>query len=210
MAPTRQPTGRVRDLRWWPVDDGSNGARDTGTVLAPMQSVLFTQTTPELEALLERRRALGQDTFDEVWEGEYRVVPGPGGVHSDVDSQVTALLRAPARAAGLWPLTQSNIGPADLDYRVPDQVVLRERSAAAYHATAAIVVEILSPRDRSYEKFDFYLRHGVEEILIVDPYRRAVEWYAATPDGFTRVDRSALLDLMEQALAAAIDWPPTD
>lgn len=31
-----------------------------------------------------------------------------------------------------------------------------------------MVVEILSPRDESYEKFPFYAAHGVDEVLIVN------------------------------------------
>ena len=31
--------------------------------------------TVELEELIARRRALGQDGMDEVWEGEYHVAP---------------------------------------------------------------------------------------------------------------------------------------
>jgi Putative restriction endonuclease len=77
-----------------------------------------------------------------------------------------------------------------------------------YLPTAAIVLGIVSPDDETYEKFDFYFARGVEEVLVADPQRRAVEWYRRGADGFTRTGRSELLDLDEATLHAEIDWPP--
>ncbi len=36
-----------------------------------MRTVIVGKRPPELEDLIERRHALGQDPFDEVWRGEY-------------------------------------------------------------------------------------------------------------------------------------------
>lgn len=41
-----------------------------------MRSVVLGERPPELEEFLERRRALGQDGYDEVWEGEHHAAPG--------------------------------------------------------------------------------------------------------------------------------------
>ncbi len=101
-----------------------------------------------------------------------------------------------------------NIGRFD-DYRVPDRAYLRDLDMGTYLPTAAIVVEIVSPGDESYQKFGFYFARGVEEVLIVDPQRRTVEWYARGADAFTRSGRSALLDVDEPTLHGEIDWPPT-
>jgi Uma2 family endonuclease len=98
-----------------------------------------------------------------------------------------------------------NIGRFD-DYRVPDRAYLRDLDMGTYLPTAAIVVEIVSPGDESYQKFGFYFAHGVEEVLIVDPQRRTVEWYAR--DAFARSGRSALLDVDEPTLHGEIHWPP--
>jgi hypothetical protein len=38
-----------------------------------VRTVVLGPRRPELEALLERRRALGQDLFDEVWAGDYHM-----------------------------------------------------------------------------------------------------------------------------------------
>jgi hypothetical protein len=102
--------------------------------------VVFLDEPPyDIAAWLERRRALGQDLFDEVWRGEYHVAPARHRRHGDVS----------------------------------------------------------------------YFAHGVEEVLIVDPQRRTVEWYARGADAFARSGRSALLDVDEPTLHAEIDWPPT-
>jgi hypothetical protein len=37
-----------------------------------MTTVVLGDRPPELEALVKRRRKLGLDTHDEVWEGDYR------------------------------------------------------------------------------------------------------------------------------------------
>lgn len=85
------------------------------------------------------------------------------------------LLRPLARKRGLWPSGPVNIGVPD-NFRLPDLVVLRQRTDAVFVSTAAIVVEVGSPGDESYRKFDFYFAQGVEEVLIVDPARRSVAW----------------------------------
>ena len=41
--------------------------------------------------------------------------------------------------------------------------------ALVYFPTAALVVEIVSPGDETYEKVPFYAAHGVEEVLVVEP-----------------------------------------
>lgn len=45
--------------------------------MSPVRTVLVAARPPEFEAWLERRHALDQARFDEVWEGEYHVAPHP-------------------------------------------------------------------------------------------------------------------------------------
>ncbi len=158
------------------------------------------------DAWLERRRELGQDRFDEVWEGEYHVAPGPDGPHGLVDHQLVRRLGPRADVAGLYGCTQLNIGELD-DYRVPDGAYLRTRRSETFNPTAAIVIEIVSPGDESRLKFDFYFRHGVEEVLIIDPDPRTVEWFVRGSGGFVPADGSVLLDVTAAELASEIDWP---
>ena len=172
-----------------------------------MRTVVLGEQPAPLRSWLDRRRALGLDTFDEVWEGEYHVAPEAHGRHGDVDDQLARLLHPRARAAGLWGSGPLNLGTKG-DYRVPDRAYLRQRATEVWNPGAAIVVEIVSPGDESYAKLGFYFRLGVEEVLIVDPLRRSVEWYRRADDGFDRAGTSELLSVTETELASEIDWPP--
>ena len=162
----------------------------------------------ELDAIIGQRHALGHDRFDEVWEGEYRVVPGPAFRHARVDSDLQAALRPLARAVGLTCAAQFNLG-APHDYRVPDQGYVRGTPRGTHIPTAEIVVEVLSPGDRTYDKFGFFAAHQVREIVIADPETATVEIHLLGDHGldYTRTDVSAVLGVDAAALAAAIDWP---
>ena len=41
--------------------------------------------------------------------------------------------------------------------------------------TAALVVEVVSPGDETYDKLQFYACHNVDEVLIVDPGKHTIE-----------------------------------
>ncbi len=55
------------------------------------------------------------------------------------------------------------IGGGKHDYRVPDLALLRPGFAPQWNDTAALVVEIVSPRDKTWEKLGFYAAHHVDE-----------------------------------------------
>jgi Uma2 family endonuclease len=114
------------------------------------------------------------------------------------------------RAAGLVPMMSIfNLGEPD-DYRVPDGGLHRGRPGAedVYLATAALVVEIVSPDDKTWEKLGFYAAHGVDELLIVDGQERHVHWLGLQRDGtYGRGDRSTLISLGSGELAERIGWP---
>lgn len=74
--------------------------------------------------------------------------------------------------------------------------------------SAALVVEIRSPGDDTDQKIPFYAERGVDEVLIVDPRKRRVEWLGRRPDGgYERIRRSALLEAELAAVAEQLDWP---
>jgi Uma2 family endonuclease len=162
----------------------------------------------EFEALLERRRRLGQDVLDEVWEGVYHMNPAAHSRHSAVQQQLAELLGGPAREAGLAPrLGIFNIGEPG-DYRVPDGGLLQLGPDAVYLPTAALVVEIVSPDDETWAKLDFYARRRVDELLVVDPQERRVDWLGLDARGKYRpIERSALIALGPAELADRIVWP---
>lgn len=51
---------------------------------------------------------------------------------------------------------------------VPDGADLRDRPASTFVPRAAIVVEIASSRDETWEETAVHFAHGVEELLIAD------------------------------------------
>jgi hypothetical protein len=55
----------------------------------------------EFQALLERRRQLGQDRFDEMWDGVRHMNPAPSYEHQRISQQLAVILdplaRSPAR-----------------------------------------------------------------------------------------------------------------
>lgn len=162
----------------------------------------------EIEQLIERRRQLGIDRYDEVWDGTYVMSPAPRPEHQDLVQRVSVLFDPLARAVGLKPNPGVNVG-VKTDFRVPDVTLRRPDDDSVYLPTVALAVEILSPNDDTPQKIPFYAAHGVDELVIVDPAERSVRWLALHGDEYQEVQRSGLIELGPAELAAAIDWPPT-
>ena len=157
--------------------------------------------------MLERRRALGQDIYDEVWNGEYHVIPAPHPSHGRIDRQLARLLDEPTRAAGLVDTGIFNLGDQS-DYRVPDGGLHRGDPRTTFVPTAAVVIEIVSPDDETWNKLDFYAAHDVDELLIVDPQDKSVRWFALEAGQYREVEGSRLLGVAAASLGEQLDWPP--
>lgn len=171
-----------------------------------MKTVVLGERPAELEALLARRRALGQDLFDEVWEGVYHMAPAAHPWHGYVENQLGVLLDPLARAAGLVGTGPFNLGEPD-DYRVPDRGYHRGVPSTVWVPNAVLVVEVVSPDDETWEKFDFYARLGVEEIAVADPMAGVLRWFALAGDRYDETDRSGVLGITVEDLSTQIDWP---
>ncbi len=76
-----------------------------------------------------------------------------------------------------------------------------------WHDTAAIVVEIVSPDDETYAKFDFYAAHRVEEIIVADPTQKTVRCFHRTVSAFGEEPGSTLVGVGVAELTASIRWP---
>jgi Uma2 family endonuclease len=168
-----------------------------------MRAVLLDPPTD----LLESRRRSGVDRFDEMWEGVLHMVPAPNHAHASIEAQLMRLLGPCADAADLELIGQSNLGESEHDYRVPDSALHRPGAAGVWHPTAALVVEIVSPGDESWEKLPFYADHDVDEVLIVDPDKRSVDWLGLSEGEYHPLERSGLIELGAAELAERIDWP---
>jgi Uma2 family endonuclease len=160
----------------------------------------------EFEALLERRRRLGQDLFDEVWEGVLHMNPAPSGRHGRLETQLTMLLGSLAESAGLVITGQFNLGASEHDYRVPDLGLHRDWSDRVWYPTAALAAEIVSPGDESWNKLEFYAAHGVEELLIVDPQEKTVSWMGLEGGEYRPVERSRVIEFGPGELSQKLEW----
>jgi Uma2 family endonuclease len=172
-----------------------------------MRTLVLDPPTAGLGDVLERRRRSGLDRLDEIWEGVYHMVPAPSHTHGAIEAQLVRLLGPRADAAGLQVTGQCNIGESEHDFRVPDSALHRPGAQGTWHPTAALVVEILSPNDETWEKLSFYAAHDVDEVLIVDPQERSVSWLELGDGEYRPVEHSGLLDLGTQGLAEQLDWP---
>jgi len=146
---------------------GLPGSRDTRGVVR----ILTAEPMPaEVEQLLERRRLARADRHDELWDGVLHIasIPGSVGSTSVSLSTTTAALTAACFATAAQ---QSGTRPA------------------------ALVLEIVSPGDDSWNKFGFFATHDVDEVLIVDPQKRSVDWFALRDGDYEPVEHSGLIDL---------------
>jgi Uma2 family endonuclease len=92
----------------------------------------------------------------------------------------------------------------------PDGGLHRTPPSGIWHPTAALIVEIVSPGDESWEKLPFYAAHNVDEVLIVDPQERAVSWLGLQDDEYRPIKRSGLIELGARELDKLLDWPSLD
>ncbi len=163
------------------------------------------------EALLEERRRLGLDVFDEMWEGVLHMVPAPGGPHQRLGACFLQALGPAVRRRGLSISYETGLYAATDDYRVPDLAVYRTEHASdrGIDGTAELVVEIRSPRDESYEKLDWYAARGVQEVLVIQPDTRAVERYALRGATYRLVEPGADGVLMSEVLGLRLSTVET-
>ncbi len=171
-----------------------------------MPTLVLDPPPHALAELLEQRRRHGADRRDEVWKGVLHVNPPPSHEHQAVAQQLAVLLDPLARAVGLEPLVQEFAIRSSEDYRVPDGGLHRPGATGVWHPTAALVIEIVSPDDETWDKLGFYAAHAVEELLIVDPHERKVHWFALRGTEYHHIERSKLIDLGPAELAERLDW----
>jgi Uma2 family endonuclease len=171
-----------------------------------MRTIVVGDRPPLLAQLIAERAAKGQDLFDEVWNGEYHLAPAPHSRHGVVDRQVAAILDPVARASGLVPLGPFNLGALN-DYRVPDAGYVTQVPTDTFVETAAVVVEIVSPGDETFEKFDFYFAQSVLDLVIVDPVQKRVQLFTRNEDRYEAVDALTVFPISVAQIVAAIVWP---
>jgi Uma2 family endonuclease len=139
------------------------------------------------EELLEQRRACRGDRFDEVWDGVYVMAPLANVEHMQLMGSLSAaFVNAFASQPEVRVFPGVNVSDRrkhwEKNYRCPDVAVVLPGSRAIdcdtfYFGGPDFVVEIVSDYDRSREKFEFYARIGVREMLLVDRNPWQLELY---------------------------------
>ncbi len=145
---------------------------------------MSTVTPDALSQTLARRRALGIDKFDEMWEGVPHMTPAPRRSHQDIVLDMAMWLRIHwARPLGNRVHQDVNVtqpGGWPDNYRVPDLILLTPDRFCIDHDTyfegaPTVVVEIRSPGDDTMEKLPFYAQIGVPEVWLIDRDTRRPE-----------------------------------
>jgi Uma2 family endonuclease len=173
-----------------------------------MATLVLDPYAYELDALKERRRVSGLDRLDEVWEGVLHMVPAPSYEHARIAQQLAEILGPLARDAGLVAaMGEFNLGDSIDDFRVPDGGLHRPGAEGVWLHSAALVVEIVSPGDESWQKLPFFAAHEVDEVLILDPGQHTVDWLGLGDGEYQPIEHSSLIDLGPTQLAGRIDWP---
>jgi hypothetical protein len=167
---------------------------------------------PEVQAIIEQRRALGQDGRDEVREGVYYVVPRAHVHHALVRARLIRILDDLASPRGFMVSGEFNLGEPN-DYRIPDLGLHRGTPDDELFVPAvAMIVDILAPNAKTFDRFDFYGRHGVEEILVVDLAERSIRHWAfnSALSSYLETDDSAagaILGASCAELQTKVSWP---
>ena len=140
-----------------------------------MPTLVMDPAPAEIDELIEYRRRLDLDHYDEVWEGVLHMNPIPTGEHQLILQQLAELFGPLARQAGLVPLmNEFGLGREGKgNFRVPDGGLHRTLPRGVYQSTAALVIEVVSPGDESWVKLPFYAAHEVDEVLIAHRDRRS-------------------------------------
>jgi Uma2 family endonuclease len=136
--------------------------------------------------ILAWRKRTGADMWDEMWEGVLHMAPMPNREHQDLEGAMETYLRLHwARPQGTRVYHNINVaspGGWPNNYRIPDLVLLTPERVGIdqneyFEGAPDVVVEIRSPGDESYEKFEFYAQLGVPEVWIIDRDRKTPEIY---------------------------------
>ncbi len=141
----------------------------------------------EAKALIRKRRRLGLDRHDEVWDGVYVVSPIANNEHQFLGYKLTAAFdQALQGIVGVLAYPGVNVTDRAEDwtknYRCPDVAIFLPGNTAEDRKSHWLggpdfAVEVVSPRDRSRKKLDFYAKVGVRELLLVDRKPWALELY---------------------------------
>ena len=139
---------------------------------------LLLTNRDKVRRIIHRRRRLGLDRKDEVWDGRYIIMTAPDNVHQEFVAELVFILTLVVKRAGLGNVYPGgNISDREekwtSNYRVPDVTVFLNDNPAENRNThwfggPDLAIEIVSDNDKSRKKLDFYASVATRELLIVD------------------------------------------
>ena len=127
----------------------------------------------------------------------------------EVLAQVVHVLSRRARAARLIPVTgESILSDSKHGHRAADWGLQRPGATEISLSTVALVVLVVAPSDHPDLDLGFYAKHNVEEVLVVEPEKRSIEWLARNgDDAYEPIEQSKLIKCGPTKLAEQIEWP---
>ena len=156
----------------------------------------------ELARLVRHIAESENNNHDEVWDGVYLVSPSPNDEHQDIVGGLTTVFQVAIGWNGLG-LVRPGVNVSDREdqwehnFRSPDVVVYLNGTTARNLGThwfggPDFAVEVVSRKDRSRDKLEFYARVGTREVLLVDRKPWALELYRLRDGVLILVGKSSL------------------
>jgi len=138
---------------------------------------LLSVNPVDLAHLIRERRECGGDRYDEVWDGVYVMSPLADNEHQRLGFTLSSAIHAALGSReDIQVFPGCNVSSRSQrwrrNYRCPDVAVFLPGNPAEDRDThwfggPDFAVEIQSPCDRSQEKFGFYAKVGVRELMFV-------------------------------------------
>lgn len=152
--------------------------------------------------MIAKRKALGLDRYDEVWNGVYVMSPMPNNEHQQLISHLIYILEQVIGLPGLGVvLPGANVSDRikgwKKNYRVPDVCAYFATTSAQDCGTHWVggpdwLTEILSPDEKPHKKLNFYEKIHAREVVIIhrDPWK--IELYLLREDSLVLAGKSDL------------------
>jgi Uma2 family endonuclease len=154
----------------------------------------------ELARLIRERRECGGDRYDEVWDGVYVMSPLADNEHQELGFLLSRAIHSGVGSderVRVFPGCNVSDRPRrwKKNYRCPDVAVFLPGNPAQdrgshWFGGPDFAVEILSPYDRSRQKFGFYAKVGVRELMIVARRPWSLELHRRAGKDFELVGQS--------------------
>jgi Uma2 family endonuclease len=162
------------------------------------------------DAQLEDRRRRGLDRFDEMWEGVLHMAPSPLYEHQRIVMALgrflSELSERSERGVLALAINVFDEASAQENYRIPDFSFVakgREQLLARDGIRGGgpdAVIEVRSPYDETYDKFPFFARLGVREVIVIQRDTKQPEIYRLAGSQYVAVQADADGWLRSEAL----------